>query len=199
MKLFVKIFLWFLAAIALVVGVLMFVTRTFQTEPMVSRQQRSTRNQMTVYSGTATQIVNGEGEAGLRGGPPGDLYIFLSVKPHAFFQRDGADLYCRVPISMVRAAIGGEISVHAIDSSECKLKVPEGTQSGRQLKVKGKGMPVLRGRDQGDLHVQISVETPQNLTKRQRELLHEFEQESSHHTHPESTGFFARMKELFGK
>ena len=115
---------------------------------------------------------------------PAILYIFLSVKPHAFFQRDGADLYCRVPISMVRAAIGGEITVHAIDSSECKLKVPEGTQSGRQLKVKGKGMPVLRGRDQGDLHVQISVETPQNLTKRQRELLHEFEQESSHHTHP---------------
>ncbi len=151
-----------------------------------------------VEDGTRIRLA-GEGEAGLRGGPPGDLYIFLSVKPHAFFQRDGADLYCRVPISMVRAAIGGEISVHAIDSSECKLKVPEGTQSGRQLKVKGKGMPVLRGRDQGDLHVQISVETPQNLTKRQRELLHEFEQESSHHTHPESTGFFARMKELFGK
>ena len=151
-----------------------------------------------VEDGTRIRLA-GEGEAGLRGGPPGDLYIFLSVKPHAFFQRDGADLYCRVPISMVRAAIGGEITVHAIDSSECKLKVPEGTQSGRQLKVKGKGMPVLRGRDQGDLHVQISVETPQNLTKRQRELLHEFEQESSHHTHPESTGFFARMKELFGK
>ncbi len=151
-----------------------------------------------VEDGTRIRLA-GEGEAGLRGGPPGDLYIFLSVKPHSFFQRDGADLYCRVPISMVRAAIGGEISVHAIDGSECKLKVPEGAQSGRQIKVKGKGMPVLRGRDQGDLHVQISVETPQNLTKRQRELLMEFEQESSHHTHPEATGFFARMKELLGK
>jgi len=89
--------------------------------------------------------------------------------------------------------------VHAIDGSECKLKVPEGAQSGRQLRVKGKGMPVLRGREQGDLHVQLSVETPQNLTKRQRELLSEFEEESSHQTHPESTGFFARMKELLGK
>jgi molecular chaperone DnaJ len=151
-----------------------------------------------VEDGTRIRLA-GEGEAGLRGGPAGDLYIFLSVKPHAFFQRDGADLYCRVPISMVRAAVGGEIHVHAIDGSECKLKVPEGTQSGRQLKIKGKGMPVLRGRDHGDLHVQISVETPQNLTKRQRELLNEFEQESSHQTHPEATGFFARMKELFGK
>ena len=125
-----------------------------------------------VEDGTRIRLA-GEGEAGLRGGPPGDLYIFLSVKPHAFFQRDGADLYCRVPISMVHAAHRRrDHPSHAIDSSECKLKVPEGTQSGRQLKVKGKGMPVLRGRDQGDLHVQINVETPQNLTKRQRELLH---------------------------
>ncbi|MBI1866853.1 MAG: molecular chaperone DnaJ [Methylocystis sp.] len=151
-----------------------------------------------VEDGTRIRLA-GEGEAGLRGGPAGDLYIFLSVKPHSFFQRDGADLYCRVPISMVRAALGGEIAIHSIDGGECKLKVPEGTQSGRQLKVKGKGMPVLRARDFGDLHVQISVETPQNLTKRQRDLLNEFETESSHHTHPEATGFFARMKELFGK
>jgi molecular chaperone DnaJ len=151
-----------------------------------------------VEDGTRIRL-SGEGEAGLRGGPAGDLYIFLSVKPHSFFQRDGADLYCRVPISMVRAALGGDIHVHAIDGSECKLKIPEGTQAGKQFKVKGKGMPVLRGRDSGDLHVQIAVETPQNLTKRQRELLNEFEEESSHHTHPEATGFFARMKELFGK
>jgi molecular chaperone DnaJ len=149
-----------------------------------------------VEDGTRIRLA-GEGEAGMRGGPAGDLYIFLSIKPHGFFQRDGADLYCRVPISMVRAAIGGEIVVHAIDGSECKLKIPEGAQSGRQLRIKGKGMPVLRGRDQGDLHVQLSVETPQNLTKRQRELLTEFEKESSSHTHPESTGFFAKMKEFF--
>jgi molecular chaperone DnaJ len=151
-----------------------------------------------VEDGTRIRLA-GEGEAGMRGGPPGDLYIFLSVKPHGFFQRDGADLYCRVPISMTRAALGGEISVHAIDGSEVKLKVSEGTQSGKQIKAKGKGMPVLRGREHGDLHVQISVETPQNLTKRQKELLAEFEKESSHQTHPEAMGFFGRMKDLFGK
>jgi molecular chaperone DnaJ len=150
-----------------------------------------------VEDGTRIRLA-GEGEAGVRGGPPGDLYIFLSVKPHPFFQRDGADLYCRVPISMVRAALGDEIRVHALDGSEIKLKVPEGSQSGKQLKAKGKGMPVLRGRDHGDLHVQLSVETPQKLTKRQKELLEEFEKESSHETHPEEHGFFARMKDLFG-
>jgi molecular chaperone DnaJ len=150
-----------------------------------------------VEDGTRIRLA-GEGEAGVRGGPPGDLYIFLSVKPHPFFQRDGADLYCRVPISMVRAALGGEIRVHGVDGAEIKLKVPEGAQSGQQLKAKGKGMPVLRARDHGDLHVQLGVETPQKLTKRQKELLSEFEQESSHETHPEEHGFFARMKDLFG-
>jgi molecular chaperone DnaJ len=150
-----------------------------------------------VEDGTRIRL-SGEGEAGLRGGPAGDLYIFLSVKPHPLFQRDGADLYCRVPISMVRAALGGEITVRALDGSEVKLKVPEGTQSGKQLKAKGKGMPVLRGRDHGDLHAQISVETPQKLNKKQKELLAEFERESSHDTHPEEHGFFARMKDLFG-
>ncbi len=103
-----------------------------------------------------------------------------------------------MPISIVRAALGGEIKVHGVDGSEIKVKVPEGSQSGRQIKAKGKGMPVLRGRDFGDLHVQISVETPQKLTKRQKELLAEFEKESSHETHPEEHGFFARMKDLFG-
>jgi molecular chaperone DnaJ len=139
----------------------------------------------------------GEGEAGMRGGPSGDLYIFLSVKPHPFFQRDGADLYCRVPISMVQAALGGEFTVRAVDGSEARIKVPEGTQSGRQFKVKGKGMPVLRSRDLGDLYIQAVVETPQSLTKRQRELLTEFEAESSSKTHPESAGFFAKMRDLF--
>ncbi|MEK8092120.1 molecular chaperone DnaJ [Methylocystis sp. IM3] len=150
-----------------------------------------------VEDGTRIRLA-GEGEAGMRGGPSGDLYIFLSVKPHPFFQRDGADLYCRVPISMVRAALGGEVRVHGIDGSEIKVKVPEGSQSGKQIKAKGKGMPVLRGRDHGDLHVQLSVETPQKLTRRQKELLAEFEKESSHETHPEEHGFFARMKDLFG-
>jgi molecular chaperone DnaJ len=148
-----------------------------------------------VEDGTRIRLA-GEGESGLRGGPAGDLYIFLSMKAHPFFQRDGADLYCRVPISMVQAALGGDFTVHTVDGSEAKVKVPEGTQSGKQFKLKGKGMPVLRTRDFGDLYIQANVETPQNLTKRQRELLSEFETESSNRTHPESSGFFARMKEF---
>jgi molecular chaperone DnaJ len=149
-----------------------------------------------VEDGTRIRLA-GEGEAGMRGGPPGDLYIFLAIKPHPFFQRDGADLYCRVPISMVKAALGGEIGVHTLDGGEARVKVPEGTQSGRQFKVRGKGMPVLRARDFGDLYIQANVETPQSLTRRQRELLQEFEAESSSRTQPEASGFIARMKEFF--
>src|SRR6478736_2656610 len=149
-----------------------------------------------VEDGTRIRLA-GEGEAGVRGGPPGDLYIFLAIKPHPFFQRDGADLYCRVPISMVQAALGGELGVHTLDGGESKVKIPEGTQSGRQFKIRGKGMPVLRARDFGDLYIQANVETPQNLTRRQRELLQEFEAESSTRTQPEASGFIARMKEFF--
>ena len=149
-----------------------------------------------VEDGTRIRLT-GEGEAGMRGGPTGDLYIFLSVKPHPVFQRDGADLYCRVPISMVQAALGGEFTVHTLDGTESRVSIPEGAQSGRQLRLRGKGMPILRSRDAGDLFVQLNVETPQSLTRRQRELLMEFAQESSHKTHPESAGFFAKMKEFF--
>jgi molecular chaperone DnaJ len=149
-----------------------------------------------VEDGTRIRLT-GEGEAGLRGGAQGDLYIFLSIKPHPFFQRDGADLYCRVPISFVQAALGGEFNVRTLDGGDAKVRIPEATQSGRQLKLRGKGMPILRSRDFGDLYIQAVVETPQNLTRRQRELLVEFEAESSHKTHPESAGFFAKMKEFF--
>jgi molecular chaperone DnaJ len=149
-----------------------------------------------VEDGTRIRLA-GEGEAGLRGGPPGDLYIFVSTKPHPFFQRDGADLFCRVPISMVQATLGGEISVRTLGGGEAKVKISEGTQSGKQFKVKSKGMPVLRSRDIGDLYIQVTVETPQNLTKRQRELLAEFDSLSSTSTHPEASGFFAKMKDFF--
>jgi molecular chaperone DnaJ len=149
-----------------------------------------------VEDGTRIRLT-GEGEAGMRGGPTGDLYIFLAVKPHPVFQRDGADLYCRVPISMVQAALGGDFTIRTLDGAESRVTVPEGAQSGRQLRIRGKGMPILRSRDSGDLFVQLNVETPQNLTRRQRELLNEFAQESSHKTHPESAGFLARMKEFF--
>ncbi len=149
-----------------------------------------------VEDGTRIRLSN-EGEAGLRGGPSGDLYVFLSVKPHSLFQRDGADLFARVPISMVAAALGTEISVPTLDGTEAKVRIPEGTQSGKQFRVKGKGMPVLRSKERGDLFIQSVVETPQNLTRRQKELLHEFEQGSSIATQPEAGGFFAKMKKDF--
>lgn len=148
-----------------------------------------------VEDGTRIRLA-GEGEAGLRGGPPGDLYIFLSIKPHPFFQRDGADLHCRVPISMVTAALGGGFDVPTVDGGKTRVKVPEGTQSGRRFRLQGKGMPVLRSNQRGDMYVQVIVETPQNLTKRQKELLAEFERVSSQETHPESAGFFARVKDF---
>lgn len=149
-----------------------------------------------IEDGTRIRLA-GEGEAGLRGGPSGDLYIFLSVKPHEFFQRDGADLYCKVPISMTTAALGGSFEVTTLDGTQTRVKVPEGSQNGRQFRLKGKGMPVLRQPAVGDLFIQVSVETPQNLTRRQRELLEEFEKLSSHDNSPQSSGFFSRMKDFF--
>jgi molecular chaperone DnaJ len=149
-----------------------------------------------VEDGTRIRL-GGEGEAGMRGGGNGDLYIFLSVKQHPIFQREGADLYCRVPISMVTATLGGEFEVPAVDGSRSKVKVPEGTQTGKRFRLGGKGMPVLRSRDRGDMVVQVAVETPQKLTKKQKELLKEFDKESSKDTQPESTGFFAKMREFF--
>ncbi len=149
-----------------------------------------------IEDGTRIRLA-GEGEAGLRGGPSGDLYIFLSVKPHELFQRDGADLYCKVPISMTTAALGGSFEVTTLDGSQTRVKVPEGSQNGRQFRLKGKGMPVLRQPTIGDLYIQVSVETPQNLTRRQRELLEEFEKLSSNDNSPQSSGFFSRMKDFF--
>ena len=149
-----------------------------------------------VEDGTRIRLA-GEGEAGVRGGPAGDLYIFLSLETHDFFQRESADLHCRVPISMVTAALGGEFEVPTIEGGRTRVKVPEGTQSGRRFRLTGKGMPVLRSKQTGDMYVQVVVETPQKLTKRQRELLREFEKLSSRETQPESAGFFSRVKEFF--
>ena len=151
-----------------------------------------------VEDGTRIRLA-GEGEAGVRGGPSGDLYIFLSIASHPFFQREGADLHCRVPIAMVAAAVGGEVEVPTIDGNNTRVKIPEGTQSGRRFRLHGKGMPVLRSKQTGDMYVQVLVETPQKLTKRQRELLQEFERLSSKDTHPESDGFFGKVKEFLGR
>jgi len=148
-----------------------------------------------VEDGTRIRLA-GEGEAGVRGGPSGDLYIFLSLASHEFFQRDGADLYCRVPISMVTAALSGEFEVPTIDGDKARVKIAAGTQSGNRLRLAGKGMPVLRSKQLGDMYVQVTVETPQNLTKKQRELLAEFERLSSDETHPESEGFFSKVKDF---
>jgi molecular chaperone DnaJ len=148
-----------------------------------------------VEDGTRIRLA-GEGEAGVRSGPSGDLYIFLSIGSHPFFQREGADLHCRVPVSMVMAAVGGEFEVPTIDGSKTKVKIPEGTQSGRRFRLQGKGMPVLRARQSGDMYVQVVVETPQKLTKKQRELLAEFDRLSSQDTHPESSGFLGKVKEF---
>jgi molecular chaperone DnaJ len=150
-----------------------------------------------VEDGTRIRLA-GEGEVGVRGAPPGDLFIFITVTSHPIFQRDGANIHCRVPISITTAALGGTIEVPSVDGSRAKVTVPAGTQSGRQFRLRGKGMSVLRSSLRGDMYVEAVVETPQNLTKRQQELLREFEKEGEGvRTHPESEGFFARVKEFF--
>jgi molecular chaperone DnaJ len=142
----------------------------------------------------------GEGEAGARGGHSGDLYVILSVQQHAIFQRDGANLFCRVPITMTSAALGGEIEVLTIDGGTAQVKIDPGTQSGHRARLKNKGMSVLRGSSRGDMYVELAVETPVHLTKRQKELLAEFAAEDDQNkTHPESEGFMSRVKEALGK
>ncbi|WP_085906441.1 molecular chaperone DnaJ [Kiloniella majae] len=138
----------------------------------------------------------GEGEMGARGGTPGDLYIFLSIEPHRIFQREGADIYCRVPISMTQAALGGSVEVPTIDGGRAKVSIPDGTQSRQQFRLRSKGMSVLRSSSRGDMYVEVTVETPVNLTKRQKELLREFEEESGDNS-PLSSGFFKRVKEFW--
>ncbi|WFE76139.1 molecular chaperone DnaJ [Roseinatronobacter sp. S2] len=146
---------------------------------------------------TGTRIrLSGEGEAGLRGGPAGDLYIFVNVAEHQIFKRDGVTLYCHVPVSVARAALGGEVEVPTIDGGRSRVKVPAGSQSGRQMRLRGKGMPALRGGGQGDMLIELAVETPVNLTARQKELLEEFEKLSAENN-PESSGFFDKVKSFW--
>lgn len=148
-----------------------------------------------VETGTRIRLA-GEGEAGLRGGPSGDLYIFIEVSEHELFQRDGQDLFCRVPVSMSSAALGGDIEVPSIDGGRSRVKVPSGSQSGRQMRLRGKGMPGLRGGGHGDMFIELAVETPVNLTSRQKELLREFEK-LSEENNPESSSFFTKVKSFW--
>ena len=139
--------------------------------------------------------LSGEGEAGTRGGPAGDLYVFLSVRRHSLFEREGADVHCRVPISMVQATLGASIEVPTLDGKMARINIPAGAQSGHQFRLRAKGMPVVRSTQKGDMYIEIGVETPVNLTAKQKELLKEFEQAGK--TSPESEGFFSKMKEMF--
>lgn len=145
-----------------------------------------------VETGTRIRLA-GEGEAGLRGGPAGDLYIFIEVKEHALFQRDSVNLYCHVPVSIGTAALGGDIEVPTIDGGRSRVKVPAGSQSGRQMRLRSKGMPALRGNGSGDMFIELAVETPVNLTTRQKEIMREFENVVADNN-PNGSSFFSKVK-----
>ncbi|MFY9210850.1 MAG: molecular chaperone DnaJ [Aestuariivita sp.] len=148
-----------------------------------------------VETGTRIRLA-GEGEAGMRGGPPGDLYIFVEVAQHELFERDGTSLFCRVPVSMSKAALGGSIEVPTIDGGRARVQIPSGSQSGRQMRLRSKGMPALRGGADGDMFIELAVETPVNLTSRQKELLEEFEK-LSEDNNPETKSFFSSVKSFW--
>lgn len=146
---------------------------------------------------TGTRIrLGGEGEAGVRGGPTGDLYIFIEVREHALFQREGTTLFCRVPVSITTAALGGEVEVPTIDGGRSRVKVPAGTQTGKQMRLRNKGMPALRGGASGDMVIELAVETPVNLTARQREILQEFDS-IGEHNNPEGRNFFSKVRSFW--
>ncbi len=148
-----------------------------------------------VETGTRIRLA-GEGEAGMRGGPPGDLYIFVEVRDHEIFERDNVNIYCRVPVSMAKAALGGSVEVPIIDGGRGRIQIPAGSQSGRQMRLRGKGMPALRGGGVGDMFIELAVETPVNLTARQKELLQEFE-ELGENNNPETKSFFSSVKSFW--
>ncbi len=149
-----------------------------------------------VEDGTRIRLA-GEGEAGGPGGSPGDLYVHVAIRPHPIFQREGAMVFCRVPVRMTQAALGAEIEVPVIDGARARVKIPPGTQTGDQFRLRGKGFSVLRSAQRGDMVIQVQVETPHDLTRRQRELLEEFEAEADGKGSPEHEGFFAKAREFF--
>jgi molecular chaperone DnaJ len=142
--------------------------------------------------------LSGEGEAGLQNGPPGDLYIFIEVGEHELFDRDGTNLFCKIPISMTKAALGGEIEAPTVDGGRCKVKVPQGIQSGKQLRLKGKGMPSVRGNGFGDLIIDLTVETPVNLSAEQKDLLRQFD-DSGKNNHTAGKDFISIVKNFWEK
>ena len=149
-----------------------------------------------VEDGTRIRLA-GEGEAGGAGAPPGDLYVHVAIRPHPIFQREGPHVFCRVPVRMAQAALGADIEVPAIDGTRARVKIPAGTQTGEQFRLRGKGFSVLRSAQRGDMLIQVQVETPQGLSRRQRELLEEFEADADGRGSPEHEGFFAKAREFF--
>ena len=145
-----------------------------------------------VETGTRIRLA-GEGETAPRGGVSGDLYIFIEVSKHKIFERDGLNLFCRVPVSMAKASLGGEVEVPTIDGGRSRVRIPAGSQSGRQMRLKGKGMPAIKTIQKGDMFIEMAVETPVNLTAKQKELLQEFE-ELSEDNNPETNSFFSSVK-----
>jgi molecular chaperone DnaJ len=149
-----------------------------------------------VDEGTRIRL-SGEGEAGVRGGPPGDLYIFIHLARHQLFQREGTTLFARCPVSITTAALGGSIEVPGLDRKKHEVKIPAGIQSGKQLRIRGAGMPVLNGRGHGDMVIQVEVETPTRLSARQRELLEEFRKTETGDECPASKSFFSKLRSVF--
>jgi molecular chaperone DnaJ len=149
-----------------------------------------------VDTGTRLKLT-GEGEPGDHGGPPGDLYVVVHVQEHPIFIREDTEVICEVPISFTQAALGASIDVPTLDG-KVKMKIPGGTQSGKVFRLKGKGIPSLDGYQRGDQHVRVTVEVPEKLTRKQRELLEQFAGATGEETHPQQKSFFAKVKELFG-
>ena len=161
------------------------------------RKERALSVQVPPGVETGTRIrLAGEGENGPRAAAPGDLYIFIEVQQHPLFERDGPNLYCRIPVPMTTAALGGEIEAPTLDGGRTRVKVPAGVQSGKQLRLRGKGMPALQRPGTGDLYIELAVETPVNLTRRQEELLREFEAEARNNS-PENHDFFSKVKDFW--
>jgi molecular chaperone DnaJ len=163
----------------------------------VVRKQKTLSVKIPAGVDTGNRIrLSGEGEAGVRGGPSGDLYVEVHVRAHEIFQREGNDLYCEVPIDFVTASLGGSIEVPTL-GGKLKIKIPAGTQTGKQFRLRGKGITAIRHGGTGDLICQVKLETPVNLSKKQKQLLEEFSGSCGKKHHPESDSFFGKMKSFF--
>jgi len=164
------------------------------------RVSKEKQLQVNIPKGVENEMrirLTGEGEAGIRGGPPGDLYIFLRLTPHSLFERLGSELHCQVPLLITQAVLGGIVEVPTIGGGRARVTIPEGTQSGQQFRLRGKGMPVMRAGRSGDMIVQTKVETPVNLTEEQKKLFRDFEKSGNSSNSPETEGFFSKVKELW--